>query len=152
VFVTNHALAGAALGLVLRRPVAAFAAGVVSHVAMDMVHHWGEPGIDWESLVRLARVDGTVGLAVTGAVAALSPGRARVAALAGLAGACIVDMDKAGRHLVGRSPFPAAVDRFHCRIQNESPAGHRVEALWAAGLAAGLVALMAAARSAPATR
>lgn len=150
VFVTNHALAGAALGLALRRPVAAFAAGVASHVAMDMVHHWGEPGIDWESFVRVAKVDGAVGLAVTAAVAAITPRRTRVTVLAGLAGACVIDMDKPGRHFLGRSPFPAAVDRFHSHIQNESPIGHRVEAIWAAGLVGGLIVLLAAARSTPA--
>lgn len=149
-FVTNHALAGAALGLVLRRPVAAATAGVASHLAMDMVHHWGKPDIDWDSFVRVARVDGAVALTITAAVAALTPARARSSALAGLAGACAVDLDKAGRHFVGRSPFPAPVDRLHNRIQNESPVGHRVEALWAAGLAAGLTALLAGVRGRPA--
>ena len=62
-FVTNHALAGAAVGLVLRRPAAAFATGIASHVAMDMVHQWGEPGIDWDDFLKVARVDGVVGIA-----------------------------------------------------------------------------------------
>ena len=70
-FVTNHALAGAAVGLVLRRPAAAFATGIASHVAMDMVHHWGEPGIDWDDFLKVARVDGVVGIAVAAAVAAV---------------------------------------------------------------------------------
>lgn len=149
-FVTNHALAGAALGLALRHPLAAAAAGVASHLAMDTVHHWGEPDIDWDAFVRVAKVDGAVALAITAAVAALTPARTRSSALAGLAGACAVDLDKAGRHFVGRSPFPPRFDRLHTRIQNESPVGHRIEALWAAGLAAGLTALLAGVRRRPA--
>ena len=47
----------------------------------------------------------------------------RPAVAAGIAGACLIDMDKPGRHFVGRSPFPAAVDRFHGRIQNEREIG-----------------------------
>jgi hypothetical protein len=52
-------------------------------------------------------------------------------------------MDKPGRHFLGRSPFPAAVDRFHGRIQNEHPVGGLIEAATAAALAAGLLLLHA---------
>ena len=62
---------------------------------------------------------------------------------AGIAGACLIDMDKPGRHFLGRSPFPAAVDRFHGRIQNEHPVGVLVEAATAAALALGLLVLHA---------
>jgi hypothetical protein len=135
-FITNHALAGAAIGAAIGRPVPAFVAGVASHVAMDMVLHYGDAGLDWDEFVEIARVDGTIGLAVTAAIAAASPPAVRASALAGLAGACIVDMDKPGRHFFGRSPFPAAIDRFHGRIQNEAPVGRWVEAAAAAALAA----------------
>ena len=70
-FITNHALAGAALGLLTRRPVAAFAGGLVSHVAMDMVLHWGDDRLDWDGFVEVARVDGVVGLAVCAGFVAL---------------------------------------------------------------------------------
>jgi hypothetical protein len=42
VFITNHALAGAAIGLVTRRPVPAFVAGLASHLVMDVCLHWGD--------------------------------------------------------------------------------------------------------------
>jgi hypothetical protein len=45
-------------------------------------------------------------------------------------------MDKPGRHFFGRSPFPAAIDRFHGRIQKEAPVGRWVEAAAAVALAA----------------
>jgi hypothetical protein len=134
VFVTNHALAGAAIGALVRRPVPAFVAGVASHVLMDMAPHFGGLDVDGPEFLRAARVDGAVGLGVTAAVVAAAPPAVRRSALAGLAGACLIDLDKPGRHFLGRSPFPAAVDRFHGRIQNEVPNGRWTEAATAAAL------------------
>ena len=130
---TNHVLSGALIGALARRPLPAFAAGVASHFVLDAVPHWG----DWGSLRRFLRVavaDGLVSLAVAGALAAASPSERRLAVLAGMAGAALPDLDKPGRLFFGRSPFPAAVDRFHGRIQRE--AWHRgyVEILAAAAL------------------
>ena len=139
-FITNHALAGAAIGLVARRPAAAFVTGVASHLAMDMVLHWGDE-LGWDEFVQVAKVDGTVGLGVCAALLATAPTRARPAIAAGIAGACLIDMDKPGLHFFGRSPFPLAVDRFHCRIQNQRPVGGLIEAATAAGLAATLLVL-----------
>ncbi|HYZ99921.1 MAG TPA: hypothetical protein VE575_14270, partial [Acidimicrobiales bacterium] len=99
-FITNHALAGAAVGALARRPVPAFLVGVASHLAMDMVLHYGDD-LDWDDVVDLGRVDGTIGLAVTAALAATAPPSVRRAVLAGVAGACVVDMDKPGRHFLG---------------------------------------------------
>jgi hypothetical protein len=148
VFITNHALAGAAIGLVLRRPLVAFVAGVASHVAMDLCLHWGDEDLDWDGFVEVARVDGALGLAVCGAALAAAPRRARPAVAAAIAGACFIDMDKPGRHFFGRSPFPSVVDRFHGRIQNEHPIGGLVEASAVAGLAATVGALAFRARRA----
>jgi hypothetical protein len=142
VFITNHALAGAVLGRVIRRPALAFAAGMASHVAMDMVLHWGEE-IDWDRFVAVARVDGSVGLGACAALLAAAPPAARPAVAAGIAGACLIDMDKPGKHFFGQSPFPAPLDRFHERIQNEGPIGGLVEAATAAALAVALVTLHA---------
>jgi hypothetical protein len=140
VFITNHVLAGAAIGLVVRRPAAAFAAGLVSHLAMDMVLHWGDD-LDWEAFVEVAKVDGTVGLGACAVALSAAPAAARPAVAAGIAGACLIDMDKPGRHFFGRSPFPAAVDRLHGLIQNERPVGGLVEAATTATLALTLLAL-----------
>lgn len=135
-FITNHALAGALIGHAARRRALAFALGVASHVAMDMVLHYGREDIEWHDFLRIARVDGIVGLGVCAAALAAAPRTARPAVAAGIAGACLIDLDKPGRHFVGRSPFPAAVDRFHGRIQNESEAGSLIEAAAALALAA----------------
>jgi hypothetical protein len=52
---------------------------------------------------------------------ASAPRGARLAVLAGMTGACLPDTDKVGRYFVGRSPWPTRFDRFHEKIQNESP-------------------------------
>ena len=136
-FITNHALAGAAIGLATRRPAAAFVAGIASHVAMDMVLHWGDD-LDWEAFVEVAKIDGAVGLGVCAGLLATTPTAALPAVAAGIAGACLIDMDKPGVHFFGRSPFPRAVDRFHGRIQHQRPAGWLVEAGTAVALVAAL--------------
>jgi hypothetical protein len=139
VFITNHALAGAVIGRVVRRPAVAFGLGVASHIGMDMVLHYGREGIDWDEFVEMARVDGLIGLGVCAAALAVTPGRLRPAVAAGIAGACLIDMDKPGVHFVGRSPFPDALDRFHARIQNQRKIGAVVEAAVAVALVAALV-------------
>jgi hypothetical protein len=136
VFITNHALAGATLGLLTRRPAVAFVTGMASHVAMDMVLHWGDERLDWDGFVEVAKVDGTLGLAVCAALLAVAPVTSRPAVAAGIAGACLIDLDKPGHHFFGRSPFPPVVDRLHARIQRQRPTGLLVEAAAAAGLVA----------------
>jgi hypothetical protein len=147
VLLTNHVLSGALIGALARRPLPAFAVGVASHFVLDAVPHWGK----WRSrhhFVQVAMRDGLVSLAVMSALTAASPPDRRLAVLAGMAGAALPDLDKPVKLWFGRSPFPAAFDRFHMRIQDE--AGHRlyVELLAAAALApAALIALRARRRS-----
>ena len=133
----NHVLSGALIGALARRPLPAFAAGVASHFVLDAVPHWG----DWESprhFLRAAVPDGLVSLAVMGAVTAASGDGRRAAVLAGMAGAALPDADKPARLFFGRSPFPAALDRFHSRIQREARHRVRLELLAAAALTAAL--------------
>ena len=143
---TNHVLSGALIGALARRPVPAFAAGVASHFVLDAIPHWG----DWSSqrqFMRVAVPDGVVSLAVMGALTAASPPGRRAAVLAGMTGAALPDADKPTTVWFGWSPFPAAVDRFHARIQDESFRRAPVE-LAAAGLftAAALTAIRGARR------
>jgi hypothetical protein len=55
--------------------------------------------------------------------------------LAGMAGAALPDADKPARLWFGWSPFPAAVDHFHSRIQHESFRRAPVELAAASALA-----------------
>ncbi len=140
---TNHVLSGALIGALSRRPLPAFAAGVASHFVLDAVPHWGE----WVSIrqfLRVAVADGLVSLAAMGTLAALAPAERRPAVVAGMTGAALPDIDKPALLFLGRSPFPAAVDRFHGRIQREAPDRAHLELLAAGALAvAALTALRA---------
>jgi hypothetical protein len=118
VLITNHVVAGAVLGAMAPGPKSAFALGIASHVAMDALPHWGHP--DYDVFIKVAVVDGLVGLATLATLArATSPGL-RAAVVAGMLGACLPDADKPSTLFFGRSPFPAWVDEVHKRIQNEA--------------------------------
>lgn len=154
--VTNHVLAGAAIGALVKRPVPALALGVVSHLAMDRIPHWGLAHADRQGdplkspqFLRVAYRDGFAGLAAMGAAFGLARGR-RVPVLAGMVGAALLDLDKPGRHFIGVSPFPRVVDRFHAEIQVGREHDHRMgqELAVAAGLGA-LVAGLCLGRRSP---
>jgi hypothetical protein len=141
VLLTNHVLSGALIGALARRPLPAFALGVASHFALDMVPHWGKWGSQ-RRFLRVAVPDGLISLATMGAIAAASPSDRRLAVLAGMTGAALPDIDKPSKLWFGSSPFPAAVDRFHIRIQHEEPRRAHIELLAAAAFgSAALVAL-----------
>lgn len=125
-FITNHVLAGAIIGLAApRRPAKVALVAVGSHFVLDAVPHWG---IDDKAKFRkVAIVDGLIGLATMRAVMTAVPRGTRVAVLAGMLGAAFPDSDKPMEMFFGRSPFPARVDRFHERIQRESTHGIRTE-------------------------
>ena len=132
---TNHVVSGALIGALTQRPATAFTAGLASHFVLDAVPHWG----NWPScrqFLRAAVPDGLVSLAAMAAFAALAPADRRLAVVAGMTGAALPDADKPARLFFGRSPFPAAVDRFHDRIQHEAPGRAHVEILAAFALAA----------------
>jgi hypothetical protein len=134
VFVTNHVLSGVAIGqLLARRPVTAFAVGVASHLALDAVPHWGCETYTPEGstrLLRAARVDGVLGLcAMALGVACVSRG-SRLATMAAVAGAVVLDVDKPAEHFFDIELFPRFVNRVHGSIQNESPDGLVREVAW----------------------
>ena len=105
--VTNHVLSGAAIGAVVGAPAPAFALGVVSHFALDAVPHWGS----WDNhrqFLTAAVVDGLIGRAAIGAVAAAADRPHRTAVLAGVFGAALPDLNKPTLEFFGRSPFQAS--------------------------------------------
>ena len=116
--ITNHVIAGAAVGAFSRTPGTAFGLGLLSHVAMDALPHWGTE--DERAFLRVAVADGLVGLAVLGYLAARTPRARRTNVVAGMLGACFPDSDKPSQLFFGRSPFPAVVDKWHGAIQDEA--------------------------------
>jgi hypothetical protein len=153
VLVTNHVLSGVLIGVAARRPVPAFLIGVASHFVLDAYPHWGDGSIGAQGFYRIARNDGLAGLAAMATFAVLTPPDRKMAVLAGMAGAALPDIDKPARLWFGRSPWPAAVNRFHGRIQNESPDRFRREMVRIGVLAAAaLVTTGIAARRASPSR
>jgi hypothetical protein len=141
---TNHVLSGALIGAVVRRPVPAFVVGVASHFALDSVPHWGK-WPDQRHFLRVAVPDGLMALGLTAAFAAAAPAGRRAAVTAGMLGAALPDADKPTRLWFGFSPWPAAVNRFHSRIQDEAPGRFPTEAASAALFAWSAVLMLRAA-------
>ena len=126
-FITNHVLSGALIGLAApRRPASVALVAASSHFVLDSVPHWGIHDDD-ATFRKVAIVDGLVGLATMRAVMGAVPRGTRVAVLGGMLGAAFPDADKPALMFLGGSPFPARVDSFHQRIQRESSEGIRTE-------------------------
>jgi hypothetical protein len=136
VLITNHVVAGAVIGAFVPRPASAFVLGVASHAAMDAVPHWGHP--DHDVFIKVAVVDGLVGLATMAMLTRAAAPERRTAVLAGMLGACFPDADKPCTLFFGGSPFPAWFDAVHKRIQNEASERMPFEAI--GGLFGALVA------------
>jgi hypothetical protein len=118
--VTNHVLSGALLAYVAPNPPTAFVVGVLSHLLLDSVPHWGVDRPVRE-VMHVAVPDGLIGATVMALVTAATGTEHRARVLAAMAGAAFPDLDKPSTVFFGCSPFPRAVDAFHSRIQRESP-------------------------------
>jgi hypothetical protein len=150
-FICNHVVAGAAVGLVLADyPGCAFAAGVVSHLVLDAIPHWGIDAGTADSgkvFLRVARIDGCTGCAMLGLILALAPKKTGMAAA--LAGSVLPDIDKPCLHFFGANPVPDWFQNFHSRIQRQSAKRMRQEQLSCViGGTVVLALLLAARRSA----
>ena len=140
--ITTHVASGALLGRALGRPGPALLVGAASHFALDALPHWGVRGGLQGRALKVAVVDGLVGLALVAGVAASARPEERVAVLAGVTGACLPDMDKPGDLFFGRSPWPSWLDAFHGAILREAEHRFRREVAVAVGSAVGVLALL----------
>ena len=122
-FFTTHVASGAVLARLLRRPVLVAPVALASHLALDLVPHWGTS--DEEAFLRVARVDGLAALALGAGLLLRAPGAQRLPLALGMAGAGLIDLDKPCRHFFGASPFPGRLDDFHAGIQQGREAPHR---------------------------
>jgi hypothetical protein len=139
VLITNHVLSGAVIGAVSPDVRQAASLGFLSHFVLDGLPHFG---VDDEHLMKVAVPDGLLGLAAIAAIARATPRDRLLPVLAGIAGACLPDLDKPGRQLFGRSPFPRWFDAVHARIQDEEVHRFTVEVAAAAVFSVALVALL----------
>lgn len=117
--ITNHVIAGAIIGSLSPSKRTAFAVGVVSHLALDVIPDMGVR--DRTHFLRLAVIDGLIGASAMAGIAKLAPTDERSRVVAGMLGACLLDANKPSREFFGRSPFPEWLDRAHNAIQSESP-------------------------------
>jgi len=140
VFVTNHVLSGVIIGQSIpKRPVTAFLLGLGSHLALDCCPHWGcdlKSPSGQNQFLRVAQRDGVLGLVAMATAIVSVERQARMATIAGMVGAVLLDMDKPFVHFLGFNPFPAVVDRIHKRVQNESIDGMRNELAYGMSFAA----------------
>jgi hypothetical protein len=148
-FVTNHVLSGVIIGKAFeRRPVAAFLAGVGSHLVLDAMPHWGcDFDVDGgpQRFFQVARRDGLLGLGTMATAAVAIDRSARVSTVAAMAGAALLDLDKPAHMLLGIQPFPKVITRIHRRVQNESTDGLSKEIVY--GLLFALVDAVIVSRS-----
>lgn len=143
--VTNHVLSGAFIGRAAPGVVSAFGWGVLSHLVLDTVPHWGDDRAI-RQILHIAVPDGLLGLTVMAAVTTRTEPELRLRVFAGMAGAAFPDLDKPSRLFFGASPFPRVVDDVHSRIQHESPRRMPQEIL--VGLTASLLLVALARRRA----
>lgn len=136
---TNHVLAGAALGHVSGNPVLGAVAGLVSHLVMDAVPHWGgddKRPLSKDRYLRVARTDGIVLLVVFAVLAVVTDPSVRAATLVGALAGLAPDIDKPWEHFFGRLTrhrplYGRSFARFNAWLQRESPS------LWWVELVAG---------------
>jgi hypothetical protein len=128
VLATTHVLTGALIGRAVRRPGRAAAIGVVSHVVLDAMPHWGmwlDTPHRRAKFLTVAAIDGLT----LSAVLAVMIRRGRPAAeIAGSLGALALDMDKPTALLGVRQLWPDRVHAIHLGVQrHEQPQRWRID-------------------------
>lgn len=139
---TTHVLTGALIGRRVRRPALAAAVGVVSHLALDALPHWG---VDMDSPAgrrRFLRVAVADGCALSLALVAVRRRYGAGPELAGALGALLLDLDKPAAELGVQQLWPDRLHLFHIGIQT----GERPRR-WPVDLAVAAAAAVALARS-----
>lgn len=138
--ITNHTLAGSIIGATAPNIASAAVFGFASHFVLDAVPHWGTS--DRTTYLRIARIDGIVGLGVLGVCVARAPNAQRGRVLVGALAACAPDIDKPAQHFLNRQGVPGWFQHIHQCIQRESPKRLAQEPAVAALLAATFVTVL----------
>ena len=99
--------------------------------------HWGcnlEEPDGPDRFLTIAKRDGVLGLATMAVAAATVDPKSRLATVAAMFGAALLDLDKPFDYFFGLRPFPEVVMKIHQRVQNESDRGMSNEVLYGAAL------------------
>jgi hypothetical protein len=128
VLATTHVLTGALIGRVVERPGRAAALGVVSHIALDALPHWGMYRSTPHFRGKFLAVAAADGLTLSGVLAVMVRQRRPAAEIAGALGALALDLDKPLALLGVRQLWPDWVHAVHVGVQrHERPWRWRID-------------------------
>lgn len=141
-FISNHVLGGALVGVVAKRhPVLALGLGFASHFVMDSNKHWGtREGSDF---MKVAKRDGLLGLSLVAGALWLSDDK--VSTSLAILGAVGPDLDHPAQHFFNRTIWPEKLTQFHSRIQRNKESPHHINRELFVGV--GLVGLLLASKA-----
>jgi hypothetical protein len=130
---TTHVLTGALIGRVVRRPGRAAALGVVSHVALDALPHWGMWPDTPHRRGKFLAVAAVDGLTLAGVLAVMIRRGRPASEISGALGALVLDMDKPTELLGVRQLWPDRLHALHLGVQrHEQPQRWRIDVAVAA--------------------
>jgi hypothetical protein len=128
VLATTHVLTGALIGRVVHRPAYAAAAGLVSHVAMDALPHWGLWPDTPHRRAKFLTVAAVDGLTLAGVLAVMVRRHRPGSEIAGALGALVLDLDKPAALIGIRQLWPDQVNAVHFGVQrHEQPQRWRID-------------------------
>ena len=126
---SNHVLAGASIGISTNNLVIGFSCGVISHIFMDALPHWGvdQSVAGWQRrFLIVAKIDGFLLILLFLLFGLLLPDEIKLLAIVGAFGALLPDLDKPfdyffGHHCRNRPLWGISFSKFNSWLQHESP-------------------------------
>jgi hypothetical protein len=116
-FATTHVVTGAVIGRLVKRPAAAFGLGILSHLALDALPHWGMDITVPGARRRFLAIAVTDGLTLSAVLAVLVRRGRPTAEVTGALGALLLDMDKPTKELGVEQLWPDWLHHAHIDIQ-----------------------------------
>jgi hypothetical protein len=116
-FATTHVITGAVIGRRVRNPALAFGLGVVSHLALDALPHFGMDVTAPGGRRRFLLIATADGLTLSTVLATMVRRGRPASELAGSLGALLLDLDKPTKELGVRQLWPDWLHRTHLDIQ-----------------------------------
>lgn len=120
-FFTTHTIVGSFIGSKVSNPMIALSVGVISHLALDSVPHWGnQPEIFWPVAVTDGILGGTA-MVILARNFLITKSKKDLNIFLTALGAGLPDWDKPFREFFNIEPWPEQFNHVHRTIQKESP-------------------------------
>lgn len=121
--ITNHVISGALIGMSAKSDRQAAIAGLVSHLVLDSIPHYGTARLNAEEYGLLTKTDGIVGVAAIVALLHHTPAPLRKRTGIAIFCACLPDTDKPLTYFFGarRKWHPGIFRKIHYSVQHEHP-------------------------------